>query len=394
METNKTGAFIAQRRKALGLTQKELAERLLVSDKAVSRWETGVGYPEVTMLPLLAQTLDTTVDALLAGQSNADSASQSSGLRRAYAAEKLASADRRLLLACCVGSLAFVWYAVSLGMQGIFRLLLLCILFTACAVWHRSKWRQLHDYAAPDDLLISRRRAMLLSGIYTVIALLFGTACVATTVSKSLFLRRGRYKIVLEVHQFYGELLLWVLLLLLVWLGILAYCCLRMTAQTRFHPVMPGVVSAVPCLGAGLLLFLRISLIIRFSPSNYDHALITVESSLAPAMSQLLAGARIIWIAGTALLLLSCAVLRLTRRCCIPLPLLLSCAALQSLMWYVVGTGDRFLMLTFPSVLAEQTGMITVYATACFFVLICSLLLWGSCTLLSSLFPKTTLQAA
>ena len=42
MDAKKTGALIAERRKALGLTQKELAERLMVSDKAVSKWETGV----------------------------------------------------------------------------------------------------------------------------------------------------------------------------------------------------------------------------------------------------------------------------------------------------------------------------------------------------------------
>lgn len=41
MDARNTGALIAQRRKALGLTQKQLAERLLVSDKAVSKWEVG-----------------------------------------------------------------------------------------------------------------------------------------------------------------------------------------------------------------------------------------------------------------------------------------------------------------------------------------------------------------
>ena len=44
MDARKTGALIAERRKALGLTQRELAEQLLVSDKAVSKWETGVSH--------------------------------------------------------------------------------------------------------------------------------------------------------------------------------------------------------------------------------------------------------------------------------------------------------------------------------------------------------------
>ena len=42
MDPKKTGEFIALLRKELGLTQKDLAEKLHVSDKAISRWETGV----------------------------------------------------------------------------------------------------------------------------------------------------------------------------------------------------------------------------------------------------------------------------------------------------------------------------------------------------------------
>ena len=42
LDKQKTGEFIAERRRALGLTQRALAERLSVSDKAVSKWERGV----------------------------------------------------------------------------------------------------------------------------------------------------------------------------------------------------------------------------------------------------------------------------------------------------------------------------------------------------------------
>ena len=50
MDNKKTGQLIARRRKAAGLTQKELAERLGVTNKAVSKWETGGGLPDVGML--------------------------------------------------------------------------------------------------------------------------------------------------------------------------------------------------------------------------------------------------------------------------------------------------------------------------------------------------------
>lgn len=68
MDALKTGQLIASLRKERGLSQKALAEKLLVTDKAVSRWETGRGMPDITMLPGLAKCLDVTVDELLRGE--------------------------------------------------------------------------------------------------------------------------------------------------------------------------------------------------------------------------------------------------------------------------------------------------------------------------------------
>ena len=65
---NRTGQFISERRKAIGLTQKELAERLGVTNKAVSKWETGGGMPDVSMLRKLSEILEVSVDELLAGE--------------------------------------------------------------------------------------------------------------------------------------------------------------------------------------------------------------------------------------------------------------------------------------------------------------------------------------
>ena len=61
----KFGAFVAQLRKEKGLMQKELAEKLYVSDKAVSKWERGLSSPDVTLLVPLAEILGITVTELL-----------------------------------------------------------------------------------------------------------------------------------------------------------------------------------------------------------------------------------------------------------------------------------------------------------------------------------------
>jgi len=68
MNHEKTGKLIAARRNQLGLTQMELAQQLNVSDRAVSRWERGVGFPDISSLEPLADALEITVLELLHGE--------------------------------------------------------------------------------------------------------------------------------------------------------------------------------------------------------------------------------------------------------------------------------------------------------------------------------------
>lgn len=67
-DTERTGAFLAQKRKEKGLTQLELAQALSVTNRAVSKWETGAGLPDADVLPALAAALGTTADAILRGE--------------------------------------------------------------------------------------------------------------------------------------------------------------------------------------------------------------------------------------------------------------------------------------------------------------------------------------
>lgn len=68
MDQTKTGKLIAQVRKEKNLTQKELAQELHVSDRAVSEWERGAGLPGVSLLELLAEALGLNVLDLLRGR--------------------------------------------------------------------------------------------------------------------------------------------------------------------------------------------------------------------------------------------------------------------------------------------------------------------------------------
>ena len=68
IDQKKIGAFIRTLRKEKNMTQQELADKLGVSDKAVSKWERGDGCPDVGILPTLAQALGTDVDSLLKGE--------------------------------------------------------------------------------------------------------------------------------------------------------------------------------------------------------------------------------------------------------------------------------------------------------------------------------------
>lgn len=68
MEKKTIGGFIAALRKANGMTQKDLAERLNVSDKTVSRWERDDGAPDLAAIPAIAEIFGVTCDELLRGE--------------------------------------------------------------------------------------------------------------------------------------------------------------------------------------------------------------------------------------------------------------------------------------------------------------------------------------
>jgi len=68
MDKEKTGQLITELRKEKGLTQKQLAEILNVTDKAVSKWERGLSFPDISMLEPLSSVLDVSIMEILAGR--------------------------------------------------------------------------------------------------------------------------------------------------------------------------------------------------------------------------------------------------------------------------------------------------------------------------------------
>ena len=68
MDQMKIGKFIAERRKSVNLTQMQLAEKLNITDRAVSKWETGLAMPDTSIMLELCEILQITADELLNGE--------------------------------------------------------------------------------------------------------------------------------------------------------------------------------------------------------------------------------------------------------------------------------------------------------------------------------------
>lgn len=307
MDARNTGALIAQRRKALGLTQKQLAERLLVSDKAVSKWENGASYPEVTLLPPLAQILGITVDELLVwavregNQANdaaeADDAPKEQAAAPSldahlapqdYLADRLGSVDDKFLLAAAVLILAAAYCGSLFGQAAVLRnLVVILVVYVAFRVWHSKQCDRFATLGM--DITVSRRRVCMadrLFGIVLVFELL-----VWWLVKRLSWLlidyeaaKIGRYYVVFSAgdvninsHQpwlfFYAVA---AVPLFLVMVGLFALAYRRMTEESRFRP-LAVTLPLLPCLiGAGVIGWQRAQAALAGMP-DYGEALSMVS---------------------------------------------------------------------------------------------------------------------
>jgi transcriptional regulator with XRE-family HTH domain len=97
MDNRKIGEFITLTRKKKNMTQKELADILGVTDKAISKWERGAGYPDISILKPLAEALGVTVTELLDGEASTVSAPENVRDQQAEA-DKVEENNNRTLL--------------------------------------------------------------------------------------------------------------------------------------------------------------------------------------------------------------------------------------------------------------------------------------------------------
>ena len=90
MDMIKIGAFIAECRKEKQFTQQQLADKLNITNKAVSKWETGNGFPDITLLKELADILEVSVDEILNAKKNETASPYVEQLDKGSTTEKVA----------------------------------------------------------------------------------------------------------------------------------------------------------------------------------------------------------------------------------------------------------------------------------------------------------------
>ena len=128
MNELQVGQTIASLRKEKGLTQKELAEQLHVTDKAVSKWERGLNFPELSLLEPLADALDTTVIHLLSleNASNQEVIVTVSTISQQEKQKVIKDLRTRSIINLCIGLLmlfALVYAGYTLHRHGIYGII-------------------------------------------------------------------------------------------------------------------------------------------------------------------------------------------------------------------------------------------------------------------------------
>lgn len=113
MDAYVTGSFLSELRKQKGMKQKEVAEAVQVSDKAVSRWETGRGIPDIDSLQRLSDFYEISINEILAGRYlNVEEMKESSDNNLREMGKRASSFKKKLFAAIAVNIVLLVLLAV------------------------------------------------------------------------------------------------------------------------------------------------------------------------------------------------------------------------------------------------------------------------------------------
>ena len=107
MDNIKTGNFIKELRTQKNLTQKELAEKINVSTAAVSKWENGKGFPDISMLEPLSLVLDTSVGEIIKGEKDAVTENENSVVREMILLSEKERKSNRFVNSFVIGIFSF-----------------------------------------------------------------------------------------------------------------------------------------------------------------------------------------------------------------------------------------------------------------------------------------------
>ena len=134
MDQSKTGKFIAQERRAQNLTQRQLADKLAISDKTVSKWECGKGLPEVSLMLPLCEILQITVNDLLSGEKVAEGDYQKKAEENMMdLIRENAENKERMTLSIICGVITIIAVCALVMPAAVRILLLVCAVLTAIA---------------------------------------------------------------------------------------------------------------------------------------------------------------------------------------------------------------------------------------------------------------------
>ena len=116
MNLSEIGLFIANCRKKKGLTQEKLAQKLFISEKTVSKWECGKGFPDSSLILPLCQVLDISANELLSGKSLTDVTYKESAEQNLIKLKSLQESSWRylLILEIVIGYMATTLFLLSI----------------------------------------------------------------------------------------------------------------------------------------------------------------------------------------------------------------------------------------------------------------------------------------